>query len=746
MRLTLRYLLAYMDDQLEPADAQAMAQMIEASPFATELMHRLRDVSRRLKLGAPAIDSRGLTGDANTVAEYLDHTMTPEQVSEFEKICLASEVHLAEVASAHQILALVLGERAEVDPQMRRRMYMLPHREEVTTDEPELAPSREADEGPAGQAPVAGSRRRRPEIPEWLREQPKHKSPWLRVGVAAVLLIGAAIGGYLYVFLPSSGLGLAQVGAPGEAPAPVDGAQSGDDIPARTAGEAADVPAADTVAGAEEPGADGTANDIPFSPVAPDEGADIATERDTAAAALPTDALPTEAQPTETVTNDLPPQRPLREPPAALSTADPDDAFNDVVPGAAPTGHVLDDQGLVPGRAANAQRGGAADPAANAVGRLSNDSEVLLHVGVDGSWIRLSTSDPLLPGEMLLALPTFRPGIALRTGEGATAYLLGGSLIQLIGPNENGVPGLNVIDGQVVVSTAGKPGTQLALQIAGETYLVTFVTADATMAVDVRRMLPDGADPLSAPPVTTADLYVTSGEIEYSSASSVGPQTAKFPTFRRLGLLEAGGPAATSSTENTFPAWINGNPLSQIEKMAAETLDKELTRGKPVDQRLRELSENRRVEVRNLAVNSLTLLGDFQGVLPVLNDTTAYQRTNWPNQIEAVRRVLARDPDMAQRLMATLEGQRDAKKAKDLYEMLMGFSRQQLQDGAAARLVADLDNDNLDFRVLAFWNLQRVVVGTLNYRPEMDTPEKRQASVRAWRQRLAKGQIVPKGS
>ncbi|MFM7843602.1 MAG: hypothetical protein ACKPEY_05145, partial [Planctomycetota bacterium] len=125
MRLTLRTLLAYLDDLLDPLDAVELGRRIDESKFATELVQRIRQRSKQPRLGAPKVDGRGIGLDANSVAEYLDNTLAADRVPEFEKVCLESDVHLSEVASCHHILALVLDKPATVSPALRNRAHRL---------------------------------------------------------------------------------------------------------------------------------------------------------------------------------------------------------------------------------------------------------------------------------------------------------------------------------------------------------------------------------------------------------------------------------------------------------------------------------------------------------------------------------------------------------------------------------------------------------------------------------------------
>jgi hypothetical protein len=125
VRLTLRTLLAYLDDTLEPSEIKQIGQKVAESDAAQELIARIKQITRRRRLTTPPATGPGARFDANDIAEYLDNELDSEKVAELEKTCLESDVHLAEIAACHQILTLVLGEPALVPPTARERMYGL---------------------------------------------------------------------------------------------------------------------------------------------------------------------------------------------------------------------------------------------------------------------------------------------------------------------------------------------------------------------------------------------------------------------------------------------------------------------------------------------------------------------------------------------------------------------------------------------------------------------------------------------
>ncbi|MGB6044882.1 MAG: hypothetical protein WBF93_17135, partial [Pirellulales bacterium] len=152
MRLTLRTLLAYLDDILEPGDRQSLEQKIQESGYAKKLIERTRDVVIRGQLSAPTVVGRGVVRDANSVAEYLDNTMAPEQVQEFERVCLESDVHLAEVTGCHNVLTIVLGQPAHVTTSMRERMYRLNEGTVMRLSDMASAPAEESASDAVGTA------------------------------------------------------------------------------------------------------------------------------------------------------------------------------------------------------------------------------------------------------------------------------------------------------------------------------------------------------------------------------------------------------------------------------------------------------------------------------------------------------------------------------------------------------------------------------------------------------------------
>src|SRR3954466_14293319 len=166
MRLTLRTLLAYLDDVLDPADKEELGKKIHSSDFAADLVHKTRDTVRRLRLSAPQVIGTGMGLDPNSVAEYLDNVMPPEQVGDFERICLESDVHLAEATACHHVLTMILGEPADVDPIARQRMYTIAaeanERKRVRIEPAHVPPAAAAAAAPIQLSTIPSSHAERP--------------------------------------------------------------------------------------------------------------------------------------------------------------------------------------------------------------------------------------------------------------------------------------------------------------------------------------------------------------------------------------------------------------------------------------------------------------------------------------------------------------------------------------------------------------------------------------------------------
>jgi len=128
MRLTLRTLLAYLDDTLEPAEASEIGQRVASNPAAQELIERIRKSIRRRSLAVPSSTKTGDYQDPNIVAQYLSDKLPSEALAEFEQYCQEHDELLAEVAACHQALSLLAAEQIRIPPATRRRMYDLaPH-------------------------------------------------------------------------------------------------------------------------------------------------------------------------------------------------------------------------------------------------------------------------------------------------------------------------------------------------------------------------------------------------------------------------------------------------------------------------------------------------------------------------------------------------------------------------------------------------------------------------------------------
>jgi hypothetical protein len=720
MRLTLRSMLAYMDRLLESDDAEDIRKKIDDSPFATNLYHRLRDVMQRLRLTAPSLTERVGGMDPNTVAEYLDNALPSDRVPDFETACLESDIHLAEVGSCHQILALVLGEPAEIDPASRQRMYQLLQVAAQAEQERLSTVARAAVLGDG-----SDKARPKPTVPEYLREPVKRRR--LLPIAAALLLAGGLVGMLL------SATGQLDQGSwlwnrfhPGQAGVEVTKAPEPVNEPS---------PAPSTKPETKQPS--GTPSDTKKTPeTAPADGTKSAPEKPPAKAVV--ENAPTEPEVAKKPEEKAPAAevKPPAPKPAATEEANlPPLPTNPAVPSEKPAGPQLKVASLPP-------RPDSAKPdvkpeAVQRAGRFISDlREVLLKFDpAAANWRRVAPEEFLPAGQALIALPTYRPRVVI-LNVGATLELLGGTRAELLAEEPQARVGVDVAYGRLVIKPFAQPGIRLRLMVGKNSGTITLSSVDTIAALEVVRTHEAAADPETEPSHVAATLYVAHGAATWEDGEKGKPVQLSEPARLALQSGPAESPAAMGLKD--MPKWILAESISPLDQRASAVLAQSIQPNRSVGLALMELTEHRQKEVKWLAARCLGYLGQFDPIVAALNDPQFSRE--WPDYVEQLRQAMALNAESAAAIHQAME-KRFGAEATALYRMLWGYTDQGLKEkGEDKQLVDLLDHQTLAFRVLAFWNLKDITGASLFYRPEYP-PAKRQQPVARWHERQLAGQI-----
>lgn len=707
MRLTLRNMLAQMDGLLEPEDAADIAKKIEESPFAKSLLQRIHDVTRRIRLAAPALNERGPNLDPNTVAEYLDHVLADDRVPDFENVCLKSDMHLAEVACCHQILALVLGQPAEVDPQSRKRMYQLP----------DVLAAREAAEGkvelPEELVRAAGVAKAKADGRAAVspvgthdegiaRGEPRPAGRRIRwISAVAVVVLGLALLAWaMGQFEPDGSIGRLVRNAPPsslDSEPPKEPKSREVEPREQQANEKPTIVQPPSVAGEERVA------------TPPDEPAPLPPTRNGVETA-PTPPSGGQESPTNASNSPSPPEKPAGELPPTTDQL-PQPSGNETVPPSQPRVEIIPP-----------------------VARMVSDGQVLLrYVPEDDSWQRVAGKAVLTARQVVLALPAFRPELAMNSG--ITVRLLGPTRISLRAADSEGISGVDVDFGRLLLIPAAKPGAQIAVGLTGgiSAGVLTFVHPESMAAIEVVPVRPPGTDPEQSTAQWAVTIYAGSGELRWDVADrpSVSISAGGKATLAAAGWIVAAA---------EMPRWISSEPLPLLEEQAARFIEQAMPADRPAIQSLLELSGHRRREVRWLAARSLALLGRVDLLCAALNDPEA--KNEWFDATAKLIEAITIDPRIARSVRETLQRQYGQTQGADIYRVLWGYTEADFVGGEAARLISFLDSDLNALRVVSFFMLRETTGLTFSYRPDMPANQ-RKAVIQRWKEKLDAGEIRP---
>ncbi len=698
MRLTLRTLLAYLDDRLEPADAKAIGAKIAESPVAPGMIDRIREVLRRRRVTAPQISGPGSGPDPNLIAEYLDLTLPPEHVAEIERICLESDIHLAEVAATHQILTLVLGEAVDIPPTMRERMYALGiesaaqaegnghGRERIQT----MAP----DRGPVAAPVTVAAHAAGPfegRLPPELRRR-----PWwwrlLPIAVPVVLI------GWLYLVFSDF------FGGPGT---------PGRGAPVVTQGEVAQ-------------------NAATRTPEATDDGSQAAITNANVAPTLvaPDGVSPPAAVLSEPESGTAPEVTPVIV--DATGAAPPED-----VPAPAP------DQ-------PPATQVAVAPAATVPVVEQPKDLPAIMYESVEGVLLQFQREDDdwtvmprhalIHPGDRLAAPEPFTARMSVGKGR-CDLTLNSGTSLEFRVPVGDMSLSVDIGRGRLGLYRGdGEQPVRIGVRVGQQEYGIELLERDTLCGMEAIPRPCQGLPEGPAAPVYDGGVFVASGAVLLTRQD--GQQVMLRNDSGWLPWQLSGAPAEPGPLL-AVPQWLvpGGPSLPSVYRTWANQYEREFVLDEPVSYSIPAIVKDRRPRMAEFAVQTLALTDNYRQLLRALQaEHTEARRA----AIVGLRQWLPQAAEHGPLLKDEIgRAFRDAD-VDPVYWLLWGFTEDNARDpDASGKLVSWLGHEDVAIRELACKNLLDLTGRDYDYQP-MAPLVQRQAAVARWIDHIERfGALLP---
>ncbi len=270
------------------------------------------------------------------------------------------------------------------------------------------------------------------------------------------------------------------------------------------------------------------------------------------------------------------------------------------------------------------------------------------------------------------------------------------------------------------------------MNVNGREGVLTFATADASVAIEVKNYRAPGTDPETATIRSIAQIEASAGKVQWALGDDI------FELEAGEVYVMVDDKLGQTIVLETPSKWIGSTDLALIDRLASENLDQELEYDRPLVVSLVERAKDEDVEIRMLASRSLSYLDRHESFVASLSNDE--NRSFWDAGFASAQEALARGPESAAAVRLAFEKLR-GEDGEKLYRLLWGYDEDQLVELGAAKLVDDLESLDLDFRVLAFINLYRIT-GKMNFYQPHVTDRRRAPKVAKWRDMAEKGEIT----